>query len=181
MPAPELSQDSWAGFARRVIAAAAGGDLCAAISPPASELSGHSGVFVTLKRHGVLRGCMGVLNEQLPLAEAVRQAAVCAALHDPRFLPLNGRELAELSIEISILSPHWPMRSIEDLALGVHGVLIRRGEQRGLFLPQVAIEHRLNRETFLSRCCAEKANLAPDAWREPGTEVLLFTTEVIRD
>jgi AmmeMemoRadiSam system protein A len=123
---------------------------------------------------------MGVLSEKLPLAEAVRQAAMSAAFHDPRFLPLNGRELAELSIEVSILAPPRPMRSIEDIKLGVHGVLIRRGEQRGLFLPQVAIEHRLNRETFLARCCAEKANLAPDAWREPDTEVLLFTTQVIR-
>jgi len=124
---------------------------------------------------------MGTLDPQIPLGEAVRQAAVCAAVQDPRFPPVTPAELTELDVEVSVLSDPVPMRNLADLEVGRHGVLVRRHGQRGLFLPQVAVEHHLDREEFLSRCCAEKAGLPPDAWKKPGTEVLLFTTEVFRE
>ena len=87
-------------------------------------------------------------------------------------------ELPHIQIEVSVLSEPQPMESMDALQLGTHGILIRSGSQRGLFLPQVAVDHRLDKEAFLARCCAEKARLPPDAWRDPNTEVLLFTTEV---
>jgi AmmeMemoRadiSam system protein A len=166
----------WPRFARSVITAALSGGDPAVPAPPTSQ--GHSGVFVTLHRFRQLRGCMGVLDAHMPLATAVRQAACSAALHDPRFARLQPGELPDVRIEVSILSTPRRMRDLADLELGRHGILVRRGERRGLFLPQVAPEHRLDREAFLSRCCAEKAGLPPDAWRDPATEVLLFTTEV---
>jgi len=129
----------------------------------------------------MLRGCMGILDPGLSLADAIRQAAVCAALQDPRFTSVRARELDDLEIEVSILSPPVPMRSLDDLRIGQHGILVQRQGRRGLFLPQVAVEHHLDKETFLSRCCAEKAGLPADAWRHPDTQVLLFTAEVLRE
>lgn len=124
---------------------------------------------------------MGILDPGLSLADAIRQAAVCAALQDPRFSPVREHELADLDIEVSILSPPFPMRSLDELQIGQHGILVQRHGRRGLFLPQVAAEHHLDKETFLSRCCVEKAGLSADAWRQPDTEVLLFTAEVLRE
>jgi len=73
------------------------------------------------------------------------------------------------------------MRRLDELELGRHGILVRQGGRRGLFLPQVAVEHHLDKETFLSRCCDEKAGLPANAWQDPATEVLLFTTEVFQE
>lgn len=179
IPASHSGLD-WLRFAREVIAStAAGTDPLRVPEPPGD--APHAGVFVTLHRGGRLRGCMGILDGTLSLAEAVRQAATCAAAHDPRFQRVAPDELHDLVIEISVLSPPVPMRSPADLELGCHGILVRQGQRRGLYLPQVAIEHRLTREEFLSHCCREKAGLAADAWRQPETEVLLFTTLVLRE
>jgi AmmeMemoRadiSam system protein A len=170
----------WPGFARDVIERAARG-ADPEQTPPPTDSRSHGGVFVTLHKFGRLRGCMGTLDSQSPLSEAVRHAAYCAATQDPRFQPISPGELPDLEIEVSILSDPQPMRDLEDLVLGRHGILIRRGMQRGLFLPQVAVDHHLDKVTFLSRCCAEKAGIPADAWRDPTTEVLLFTTEVHRE
>lgn len=148
---------------------------------PADAGRPHSGVFVTLRRAGRLRGCMGTLDAAPPLPEALRRTAVMAAFEDPRFPPLNQPELADLAVEVSIMSPPRPMTSLDDLVLGRHGIIVQHGHRRGLFLPQVATDHRMDKETFLSRCAHEKAGLAPDAWRDPATEVLLFETDVHHD
>jgi len=124
---------------------------------------------------------MGTLDPQLTRVAAVQQAARTAALHDPRFPPLTAAELALVTIEVSILSAPTPLHTLDDLVLGRHGIIVQRGPARGLFLPQVATEHRLDKETFLRRCCQEKAGLAGDAWRDPGTTVLLFEAEVYRE
>ena len=172
---------SWPAFARRIVTCVAHGSDPARGGPPPADARPHGGVFVTLHKFGRLRGCMGTLDPQTPLGEAVRRAAFCAAAEDPRFPPVQPAELPDLEIEVSILSDPRPMQTLENLHVGQHGIIVRRGAQRGLFLPQVAVEHNLNKEAFLSRCCAEKAGLPADAWREPATEVLLFTTEVFRE
>ena len=171
----------WPAFARQVVSyAASRGDVERA-QPPTDSDQPHSGAFVTLKKSGRLRGCMGTLQPARTLAETVRYAAVSAALHDPRFPPVAPGELSALTIEVSILSEPVPMRSLDDLQLGTHGIIVQRGSQRGLFLPQVATEHRLDKIAFLSRCCSEKAGLAPDAWQDPDTEVLLFRASIHRE
>lgn len=172
---------TWPSYARQVIEFATRNADAARAAPPPDAQREHGGVFVTLKKFGRLRGCMGLLDPAEPLPEAVRHAAVTAALHDPRFPPVAPGELPDIRIDVSILSQPYPMRSIADLEIGVHGIIVQKGYQRGLFLPQVAPEHHLDREQFLSRCCSEKAGLAPDAWKNPGTEVLLFTAEVYRE
>jgi AmmeMemoRadiSam system protein A len=181
MATPRTSPSSWLVFARDVINRAARAADTSQADPPKCEAARHGGVFVTLHKSGQLRGCMGLLDPETPLAEAVRQAAICAATQDPRFRPVTPEELPDLRIEVSILSDAAPMRDLDDLQLGRHGVLVRRHGHRGLFLPQVAVEHHLDKEAFLSRCCAEKAGLPPDAWRDPATEVLLFTTAVFAE
>ncbi len=178
---PQAQPASWPAFARAVISDAVQQlDPAHVPAPPLDEHS-HGGVFVTLHKLRRLRGCMGTLDPELPLAEAVRHAALSAAVHDPRFAPVSRAELADLEIEVSILSAPQPMQSLDQLELGRHGVLVRQGARRGLFLPQVAVEHHLDKETFLSRCCDEKAGLPADAWKTPPTEVLLFTSAVFRE
>lgn len=136
------------------------------------------GAFVTLHRRadGELRGCIGMLRSDCSLVETVARMAVAAATEDGRFRPVTADELAGLSIEISVLSPLWPIRP-EEVEVGRHGLLISHGGRRGVLLPQVPIEHGWDRETFLSHTCL-KAGLPEDTWRQPGVELLAFTAEV---
>lgn len=165
-----------ARFARDVVQAVVRSADVARVPAPRVERT-YGGVFVTLRRGRRLRGCMGTLDVSRPLVEAVRGVATDAAVNDPRFAPLAASELGDLRVELSLLSPPVLADNPLDLELGRHGVLVRSGSRRGLFLPEVALEHHLEREAFLSRCCSEKAGLPPDAWRRAGCQVYFFTTE----
>jgi AmmeMemoRadiSam system protein A len=143
------------------------------------ELLRHCGCFVTLKNRGRLRGCIGQFTAEVPLVELVIEMTKASATADPRFLMdrIGPAELPSLDIEISVLSP---LRRIDDplsLSLGVDGIYIRRGRASGCFLPQVATETGWTKEEFLSYCCSHKAGLPAEAWRDPKTEVYLFTAE----
>jgi len=137
------------------------------------------GVFVTLHVRNRLQGCIGVIEAKEPLGEALIRCAASAALEDPRFSPMKPDQLAELRIEISLLSP---MESIapEAVKVGHHGLFVRLHAQRGLLLPQVAIEHRLTREQFLEETC-RKAGLPREAWRDPEAQLFGFTCEVFSE
>jgi len=137
-----------------------------------------SGAFVTLKREGRLRGCIGTLACRLPLAEEVARVAVSAAREDPRFEPLRVSELDDLDVEVSILGPLETIDPFDEHAfeIGSHGLVVEQGRRRGLLLPQVATEWGWDREMFLSQTCV-KAGLAPDAWRR-GAKVYRFAGEV---
>jgi len=138
------------------------------------------GCFVTLKSRGKLRGCIGQFTSDRPLIELVVEMAEASASKDPRFFdyPLTVRDLRALDIEISVLSPLERTDNPLGLQLGVHGIYIKRGYASGCFLPQVATETGWTTEEFLSYCCSHKAGLASDAWKDPKTEVYLFTAEV---
>jgi AmmeMemoRadiSam system protein A len=144
------------------------------------QLNAHCGCFVTLKNHEQLRGCIGQFVSEGPLIELVAEMAKASATGDPRFFadPIAPDELNELDIEISVLSPLQRTDNPLGLRLGVDGIYIKRGRASGCFLPQVATETGWSKEEFLSYCCAHKAGIAPDAWRQPGTEVYLFSAEV---
>lgn len=144
------------------------------------ELNAPCGCFVTLKNHGRLRGCIGQFISESPLIELVGQMAKTSATGDPRFFadPITADELDQLDIEISVLSPLERTDEPLSLRLGVDGIYIKRGHTSGCFLPQVATETGWCKEEFLSYCCAHKAGLAHDAWRDPETEVYLFTADV---
>jgi hypothetical protein len=136
-----------------------------------------SGAFVTIKRGGRLRGCIGTLSCQRPLSEEVARVAVSAATEDPRFEPLRPSELDDLDIEVSILGPLERIDPFDETSfeIGRHGLVVDQGHRRGLLLPQVATEHGWDRETFLAQTCV-KAGLPPDAWRR-GAEVYRFSGE----
>jgi len=144
------------------------------------ELNAHCGCFVTLKNADRLRGCIGQFTASTPLIELVSDMAVSAASRDPRFIsdPITVDELKSLDVEISVLSPLEKTDDPLSLRLGVDGIYIVRGPNCGCFLPQVATETGWTVEEFLSYCCAHKAGLPPDAWKQPDTDVYLFTAEV---
>ncbi len=138
------------------------------------------GSFVTLNKHGDLRGCIGSLAASQPLYLTVRDMAVEAAADDPRFPALNEPELKEIEIEISVLSPLEKVASADNIELGKHGVLVRRGLQSGVFLPQVAAETGWSKDEFLNNLCAHKAGLPADAWKDKDTELYIFNAEVFK-
>jgi AmmeMemoRadiSam system protein A len=144
------------------------------------ELNIHSGCFVTLKNGEQLRGCIGQFISEEPLIELVVKMARESAAGDPRFLdnPITPDELSEMDVEISVLSPLQRTKKPLDLRLGIDGIYIRRGYASGCFLPQVATETGWSKEEFLSYCCSHKAGLPGDAWKDPRTEVYLFTAKV---
>ena len=144
------------------------------------ELNAHCGCFVTLKNHGKLRGCIGQFTSECPLIELIAEMAKASATRDPRFFAeaITADELEQMDIEISVLSPL--QRTNEPLSLrpGIDGIYIKSGLTSGCFLPQVATETGWSKEEFLSYCCAHKAGLPSDAWKDPQTEVYLFTADV---
>ncbi len=148
--------------------------------PDDPELNAPCGCFVTLKNRNRLRGCIGQFTSDGPLIELVAEMAKASATGDPRFLadPITADELEKLDVEISVLSPLKRTDDPLSLRLGVDGIYIRRGHASGCFLPQVATETGWSKEEFLSYCCAHKAGLAADAWKDPQTQVNLFTAEV---
>jgi AmmeMemoRadiSam system protein A len=135
------------------------------------------GAFVTLKKYGELRGCIGYIVSDKPLYQTIQEVAVAAAVQDPRFPPVRSDEMEELTVEISLLSPMQLVTDTNNIVVGKHGLLIRRGYYQGLLLPQVAPEQGWNREQFLEGVCY-KAGLPPTAWRDPATELYSFTAEV---
>ena len=151
-------------------------------SQPCSDdaaLNEHCGCFVTLKNAGRLRGCIGQFTADQPLIQLVVRMAKASSTQDSRFFhdPIRPSELTQLNIEISVLSPLQRTDDPLSLRLGVDGVYIVRGSRSGCFLPQVAEETGWSKEEFLSYCCAHKAMLAADAWKDPATEVYFFTVE----
>lgn len=145
-----------------------------------AELNAHCGCFVTLKNADRLRGCIGRFISEIPLIELVVAMAKAAATSDPRFFadPIKPAELSRLDVEISVLSPLKRTDEPLSLRVGIDGIYIKKGFASGCFLPQVATETGWSREEFLSYCCAHKAGLPPDAWKDKNTEVYLFTADV---
>jgi len=151
---------------------------------PCSEINikEFGGMFVTLKNRGMLRGCMGQFHPTRSLFETAQKVAL-NSLNDPRFRdrPITENELDEITIEISVLSPMKRTNDPLSLEIGVHGIYIRKGFHSGCFLPQVATEQKWDKEQFLSHCCFGKAGLPPDAWKDPNTEVYLFSADIIKE
>ena len=121
-------------------------------------------VFVTLRKQGQLRGCVGKVGQPEPLGEATTENCFAAALRDPRFDPVKPPELADVQVELTLLGPLQPMPSPDRLIIGRHGILVTQGYSRGLLLPQVAEELGLEPTQFLSLGC-KKAGLRENAWR----------------
>lgn len=166
-------------LARATLAAHLGGRPL----PRVPEVAGAAlerGAFVTLTEGGELRGCLGHVAADRALGEVVREMTVAAAREDPRFAPVIPDELPALALEISVLSKPVPLACPVDPAaviVGRDGLMVRRGRQSGLLLPQVATGYDWDAEAFLAATC-RKAGLPPEAWREPGTDVFTFQADV---
>lgn len=138
------------------------------------------GVFVTLHKNGELRGCIGYVEGIRPLQTAVEDMALSAAFKDPRFPAVTAEELNAIEVEISILSPLQEIRDIKEIEVGTHGLLIEKDYFRGLLLPQVAVEHHWDKETFLKYTCS-KAGLPSDAWKDASTKIKIFSAEIFSE
>jgi AmmeMemoRadiSam system protein A len=180
MPSPsEADRHAILKFARQVVVEAVTLGRFPEHVPITGIFAERRGVFVTLRNNGRLRGCIGVVEAETPIGDSVARCAAGAALQDPRFAPMRAADLSSLQIEISLLSQ--PERiDINAIEIGRHGLIVSSGERRGLLLPQVAVEHNLDREKFLSETC-RKALLLRDAWRDARTQVLGFTCDVFSD
>jgi len=136
------------------------------------------GAFVTLKKNGELRGCIGIFEPSIPLYRVVIEMGISAAVNDSRFTPVTKSELDKLEYEISVLSPLRKVDSWKDIEIGKHGVEIVRGLRKGVFLPQVATENDWDLDTFMSTLCTQKAGLPADCWKDSRTEIYVFTAQV---
>ena len=165
--------------ARRSVMARVSGSRPSAAAP--LDLPNASGVFVTLKLAGELRGCLGTLECFNDLASEVARCAANAASEDPRFPPITATEIADLTVEVSVLGPleRIDPRQTGAMTIGDHGLVVEQGRLRGLLLPQVATERNWGPEQFLRQTC-HKAGLAADAW-ERGAIVYRFSAEVFGD
>ena len=139
------------------------------------------GAFVTLRKGTELGGCIGLLESEKPLDETVCRMAVEAAVNDPRFPAVSLSELAGLKIEISILTRPVKVSGPEAVVMMRDGVIVRRGNCQGVFLPQVAEETGWDKEKFLSVLCVNKAGLPADAWKKEDTELYTFQAEVFSE
>jgi AmmeMemoRadiSam system protein A len=168
--------------ARRSLALAAqnGEPLLESSLPSDEVLLQPGGAFVTLRIRGRLRGCIGQLASGIALVRVVPHCARASALEDPRFQPVRPEEVPQIDIEISILSEPVDIAAQIWSSPGRHGLIVSRGAQRGLLLPQVASEFRWTADRFLEETCA-KAGLEPSAWKDPATKVQVFTAEVFSE
>ena len=124
------------------------------------------GAFVTLTKHGRLRGCIGHFGEDTPLHEMVAEMARAAAFEDPRFPQLSREELNDVDLEISVLTPMRRIKSLDEFQLHRHGIYIKKGWRSGTYLPQVADEVNWTKEEFVAHCSHDKAGLGWDGWRD---------------
>ena len=172
----EAEQATLLKLARQTLNNLLKGHSAPSADPPGAILGAPGAAFVTLRKGGKLRGCIGFTQAVDPLWRSVREATVRAASADPRFEPLQGSELDDVAVEISVLSP-MARTAPDQVKVGSHGLWIQAEGRTGLLLPQVALEWGWDREQLLRAVC-EKAGLAPDHWRRPDAELYTFTAQV---
>ncbi len=140
----------------------------------------HAGAFVTLTMQDTLRGCIGYIVSDQPLFKTISDAAVQASQGDPRFQPVRQSEIKNLSIEISILSEPFPLNSYDEIEIGKHGLILEEKNRRGLLLPQVPVEHHMNRDQYLDSIC-RKAGFPAEYWKTKQLALSGFTAAVFSE
>jgi len=146
-----------------------------------SILKEKRGAFVTIHHHGRLRGCIGYIEAIKPLWITIQQMAEAAALNDPRFPPVSPEELPSLDLEISVLTPLRRIKDIEEIEIGKHGILLKKGHNQGVFLPQVATEQGWDRITFLNEICFKAGIYDKNCWKNKDAEIYIFSAEVFEE
>lgn len=144
-----------------------------------NDLKEKRGAFVTLKVNDQLRGCIGYPLPYKPLYETVIEVAISAATQDYRFPPLTEDELKNTQIEISVLSLPKPVKEVKEIEVGKHGIIVSKGHNKGLLLPQVPVEHSWDLETYLRHGCL-KAGLDEDEWKK-DCDIEIFSAQVFSE
>jgi AmmeMemoRadiSam system protein B/AmmeMemoRadiSam system protein A len=143
-----------------------------------------AGAFVTLKKNGELRGCIGNFKSDEPLYKTIQAMSVASSTEDYRFSPVVVSEIPKIEIEISVLTPMKKINSIDEIVMGKHGIYIRKGMQSGTFLPQVATETGWDKEEFLGHCAQDKAGIGWNGWKDADIyvyEALVFGENDFKD
>ena len=180
MELTDKEKDTLLDIAKKAIVAKISNEAMPELKVDSENLKSKRGVFVTLKKNGNLRGCIGYIKPVKALGETVQEMAVAAAFHDPRFPSLKPDEVRDLTFEISVLSPLKRIKDINEIEVGKHGLYIVRDFNSGLLLPQVAVEYEWDRETFLQETCY-KAGLSTRAWMDKETEIYIFSANYFGD
>jgi AmmeMemoRadiSam system protein A len=167
-------------IARGAIECVCYGKKVPSATPTTEKLKEPWGAFVTIYQKGMLRGCIGCLQTSDPLCQTVSEMAQAAASRDPRFRPVTEDELQHLNLEVSVLTPFEEIKDAEEIKVGIHGILIRKGYLSGILLPQVAAERNWDRMTFLRETC-RKAGLPADAWKDKDTQIFIFSADVFQE
>ena len=136
------------------------------------SLTMETGAFVSLKKEGKLRGCIGTFRPDEPLYQLIQTMTIASATEDTRFLPVQKKELKDIKIEISVLTPMEKIEDISDIILGKHGIYMKKDGRSGTFLPQVATETGWTLDEFLGHCARDKARIGWDGWKD--AELFVF-------
>ncbi len=176
MPLSDEDKKALLHLARSSIERAVKGEPLPSTNLPKQNLRTPCGAFVTVRVKGDLRGCYGYVNAYYPLARTVQEVGVKSALEDPRFDPIMVEELSLMELEVSVLEPPVKVDNIEEIEVGVHGLIMETRTHRGLLLPSVPTEYGWDREEFL-RHTAQKAGLPQDAWKNKNVTIFRFTAE----
>lgn len=144
-------------------------------------LKENRGAFVTIHKHGGLRGCIGYIQAIKPLYITIQEMAEAAALSDHRFPPVSKEELDDLDLEISVLTPLRKISDVNEIETGKHGIVLKKGYNQGVFLPQVATEQGWDRITFLNEICFKAGLRDKNCWREKDAEIFIFSAEVFKE
>ncbi len=167
-------------LARKIISSRANNNALNKEEIFSKSLEVSSGVFVTLHKNNLLRGCIGYVEGIMPLQHAVEEMAAAAAFDDPRFPPIDKTEINDIEIEISVLSPLQFIKEVSEIEVGEHGLIIEQHLRRGLLLPQVAVEYEWDTVTFLEQTC-QKAGLPSSAWQDEATKIQIFSAEIFSE
>lgn len=145
------------------------------------KLQEHKGCFITLKKgKKEILGCMGVIQSDLALYKNIMNYSIKSAVDDPRFPAILLKDLHSIDIEISIVRDIYPLMSLDEISIGKHGVIVKKGEHIGILLPNVAIDWKLNNITFLEHACI-KAGLAKNEYKSSDSEIFYFKAEVFSE
>jgi AmmeMemoRadiSam system protein B/AmmeMemoRadiSam system protein A len=144
-----------------------------------ASASEHAGAFVTLRKNGSLRGCIGTFYPDGPLYKTIQTMAISSATRDTRFDPVSPEELSSIDIEISVLTPMKKIKTIDEIILGKHGIYIQKEGHSGTFLPQVATETGWTKEEFLGHCARDKAFIGWDGWR--NADIYIYESIVFEE
>ncbi|MFH0761196.1 MAG: AmmeMemoRadiSam system protein B [Bacteroidota bacterium] len=179
----QKDKDDLISIARKTVDSYVRNRLVPPLEPSAysESLKTKAGAFVTLKADGKLRGCIGSFEPSEPLFKVVQEMAIASSTQDSRFLPVQARELKEIKIEISVLTPLRKITSISEIQLGKHGIYIKKGYRGGTFLPQVATETGWTLEEFLGHCAEDKAGLGWNGWKDADIyvyEAIIFEEHI---